>query len=437
MKHFYYAENDLQLGPFTIEELKTKRLKKSTLVWTDGMKDWATAESISELKEILVSEPPPLPKKNYLSQPNEKVKVKQEPTSKGNTKFDPTYKKETEATVFGFILLIIPIILNLTGAITLERTTLAVVALILRIIVTIVVINIATRQNRNSIGWGWFAFFFPSIALIIIGLLKKLRLKIELDGSLTISSQINILLEKANRLFSSARYSECIEVLNKAIEIDNKNLDCIRLRGLAHYHLKNLDSAKSDFEMLINSKAFFSEAFYYLGNIEIQKLNREKAISFWQKAIEQKSEKAQIKLDLYYTFTGEYLLGNSQITKKLTSNHKIDFEVLNYTGGFDEIDLSENLTKLRTELKGYENGLAIELRKTFKSYQFAIAFYEIADIVYNKNEREIELVLTDKKMLKFKYSKSTNEFDQGLKDFCIMYKAKIGKNPTALSNWKD
>ncbi len=27
MKHYYYADNDQQFGPFTIEELKSKRLK--------------------------------------------------------------------------------------------------------------------------------------------------------------------------------------------------------------------------------------------------------------------------------------------------------------------------------------------------------------------------------------------------------------------------
>lgn len=63
MKHYFYSEKDQQLGPFTLDELKTKRLKKSTLVWTEGMKDWAAADSLDELKEMAISEPPPLPKK--------------------------------------------------------------------------------------------------------------------------------------------------------------------------------------------------------------------------------------------------------------------------------------------------------------------------------------------------------------------------------------
>jgi hypothetical protein len=67
MKYYYYAYNDQQLGPFTVEELKAKRLKKSTLVWTEGMQDWASANDIEQLKDILISEPPPLPKNETAS----------------------------------------------------------------------------------------------------------------------------------------------------------------------------------------------------------------------------------------------------------------------------------------------------------------------------------------------------------------------------------
>jgi len=326
MKHYYYADNDLQLGPFTIEELKSKRLKKSILVWTEGMQDWATADSIEELKEILISEPPPLPKKNNTPQTTETIQIKQTPTPIKSTKFDLTYDKETDATLIGILLLIIPVILNLTGVFTFKtvesynqgKAFIAIGSLILRIIITIWVVNIATRQNRNTTGWGLFAFFLPSIALIVIGLLKKLRLRIELDGNLTTKEQIAFLLEKANQLFSQERYAECIEVLNKSIEIDNKNLDCVRLCALANYHLKKFDSAKDDLETLLIAKIFLSEVYYYLGNIAIQNYNREEAITFWEKAIEHRNKKAQVQLDNYNTYTGKYLLSNSQITRKLT-----------------------------------------------------------------------------------------------------------------------
>lgn len=43
-----------------------------------------------------------------------------------------------------------------------------------RIFVTIWIVKIAKRQNRNTTGWGVFAFLIPNLALIIIGLLRKL-----------------------------------------------------------------------------------------------------------------------------------------------------------------------------------------------------------------------------------------------------------------------
>lgn len=432
MKQYYYADNDQQFGPFSIDELKTKRLKKTTLVWTEGMQDWAVADSINELKEILISKPPPLPKKSNTPQTIEIVQIKQSPKLKTSKKYDLAYKKETDATIFGILLIILTVILSLTGVITFEsvRAIVAIILFVLRIAITVWVVNIATRQNRNSTGWGLFAFFFPSVALIVIGLLKKLRLKIELDDSLSDNEKVAILLEKANRLFSNNRYPECIEILNKSIEIDNNNLDCVRLRALANYQLMKIDNAKDDFETLLNAKSFLSEVYYYLGNIAIQNYNREKAVTFWQKAIEHKNEKAQVQLDLYNTFTEKYLLDNSQITQKLASYCNIVLPKSKYIEGLDEIDLSEKLNKLKTELKLYENGIEIKLRKTFKSYHIAIAYYEIDNIIYNDSDKKLELLLVDKNILRFEYNQKY-EYNNSLEKFCIRYMVKTGKEPKA------
>jgi len=439
MKHYYYADNDQQLGPFSFDELKTKRLKKTTLVWTEGMQDWAMADSINELKEILMSTPPPLPKKSNAPQAIETVHIKRSTKPKTSKKYDLAYEKETDATVFGILLIIFSVILSLTGAITFEtiesynqgRAIIAIISLVLRIAITVWVVNIATRQNRNSTGWGWFAFFFPLLALIVIGLLKKLRLKIELDDSLSDNEKVAILLEKANRLFASARYTECKEVLDKSIELDDKNLECIRLRGLTNYQLNSLENSKADFETLVKAESFLSEAYYCLGNIEIQKHNREKAVTFWQQAIEENNENAQVKLDLYNNFTGKYLLNNSQIIRKLTSNYDIFFAGCKYIGGFTELDQSEKLSKLKTELKGNDNGLEVKLRRTFKSYHLAIAYYEIDNIIYNDSDKKLELLLADKNILRFEYSQAKNEYNNGLEKFCIRYMEKTGKEPKA------
>ena len=62
LKYYYFIEeNGQQSGPFTVEELQSKMLRKSTSVWTEGMTEWASAESIEELKSLFIIEPPPPP----------------------------------------------------------------------------------------------------------------------------------------------------------------------------------------------------------------------------------------------------------------------------------------------------------------------------------------------------------------------------------------
>lgn len=94
-------------------------------------------------------------------------------------KYDTTYVKESEATVVGFIFLIVnTIIYSFDLKVVLEEEStfisLLFVGMFFRIIFSIWSIKIASRLNRNELKWGALTFFFPSISLIIIGLLKKI-----------------------------------------------------------------------------------------------------------------------------------------------------------------------------------------------------------------------------------------------------------------------
>lgn len=97
-------------------------------------------------------------------------------------KYDLTYEKENGATVFGIILLIISFILVIVAPFKFENENsydqftvfISISSLVLRIIIVVFVINISKRQNRKPLGWAVLAFFLPSIALIIMGQLKKL-----------------------------------------------------------------------------------------------------------------------------------------------------------------------------------------------------------------------------------------------------------------------
>jgi hypothetical protein len=42
----YYLHDGSISGPFTLDELKAKKITKTTSVWCEGMEDWNTAGSV-------------------------------------------------------------------------------------------------------------------------------------------------------------------------------------------------------------------------------------------------------------------------------------------------------------------------------------------------------------------------------------------------------
>jgi len=188
MKLYFIENKGKQEGPFTVSELKSKKILDKTLVWTEGLDEWAFAEDIDELKAILISSPPPLPqRKTPLNQeetlnfsigiksPFQHEKGTQKKALDIKPKYDDTYEKETSATVTGFVIILFQILI-VGGGIKFgsDYAMVSIMSLILRIIVTIWVVNIVKGQNRNQTSWGFFAFFFPPIALIFAGLQKKI-----------------------------------------------------------------------------------------------------------------------------------------------------------------------------------------------------------------------------------------------------------------------
>ena len=52
MKTFFLFIDDEQQGPFNLEELKTKKITRTTKVWFEGLEDWKNADEIEELKKL-------------------------------------------------------------------------------------------------------------------------------------------------------------------------------------------------------------------------------------------------------------------------------------------------------------------------------------------------------------------------------------------------
>jgi hypothetical protein len=146
-------------------------------------------------------------------------------------KYDPTYLKETDATFIGSIILVSSLLLFIFKPFKFDdinsynqfKAITSIVALILRIFITVWVVNISKRQNRETSGWGIFAFSLPSIALIIIGQQKKIFAKFEIDNLLSNEENSLILSEKAQVFLNDKKFNECIRFSERAIEFDSNN----------------------------------------------------------------------------------------------------------------------------------------------------------------------------------------------------------------------
>ena len=60
MKDYFYSDGENQLGPFSLENLKTKSISKESLIWHDELDDWTKASDLEELKDMFKISPPPL-----------------------------------------------------------------------------------------------------------------------------------------------------------------------------------------------------------------------------------------------------------------------------------------------------------------------------------------------------------------------------------------
>jgi hypothetical protein len=68
MEYYLIDEKNQQIGPFTIEQLKTKGVQRKTKVWCEGMENWTDAEQVPELMNSL-NLPPPTPSSSSSSSP--------------------------------------------------------------------------------------------------------------------------------------------------------------------------------------------------------------------------------------------------------------------------------------------------------------------------------------------------------------------------------
>jgi hypothetical protein len=102
MEKYYLHNGTENSGPFDLEELKTRKITKTTPVWCEGMEDWKNAEEIEALQRILVAIPPPI-----------KPMIIEPVTQKGGKKTKNSkilgLSQSTFYTLIGIIILIVAI----------------------------------------------------------------------------------------------------------------------------------------------------------------------------------------------------------------------------------------------------------------------------------------------------------------------------------------
>ena len=73
MKKYYTHNGTNQEGPFSIDDLREKKIAPETQIWYEGISDWKQAKNISELNKIFKKGPPPF-KKEKTTSPKSKEK---------------------------------------------------------------------------------------------------------------------------------------------------------------------------------------------------------------------------------------------------------------------------------------------------------------------------------------------------------------------------
>jgi hypothetical protein len=141
---------------------------------------------------------------------------------------DNTYRKELEAAVVGFCVLVIPLFFDVLEWFDFRdeeshRQADVIYTFIKILIATAIafwVVKIAKRQNRNEILWGVLAFILPGLILIIIGLLNKKPLVIKLDTNLSAHDQSEVLISKAKGFKKDGRFHEALVLLEEIKKIN-------------------------------------------------------------------------------------------------------------------------------------------------------------------------------------------------------------------------
>jgi tetratricopeptide (TPR) repeat protein len=99
-------------------------------------------------------------------------------------------------------------------------------------------------------------------------------------------------LLKGYRLHRQKSYTEALEELNKAVDLDPRNAEAYYWRGRTLVNLGRLDQGVEDFKAAVRFKPGYSEAYDHLGWLAAKQGQVNEAIAYLTKSIEFKPENA-------------------------------------------------------------------------------------------------------------------------------------------------
>lgn len=430
---YYFSNNDQQFGPFTLDELKGKKITKTTLVWKEGMENWELAENVEELKGIAISVPPPLPNpQNTNAKSNSTIPS----FSKMNSDEEPYIPfeeyKEDVALMIGITLIVCGGFIYFINNNSSHNSDLdqlhgfiMVALLLVRIGICYYATQIADRLNRNQTLWGILGFLFPGISMVILGALKRKEKEIVLDHSAPKKIQVEKLIEQAKKYLTEEQYSTAIKFLNKALHIDKDSIPAKFYKAEIYFKKGFHKEAKNIFSLIYNDSSFGTMSNYYIANILIEDKNFEEAKSYLQKALLGKNNDAKLLNDKYYLFQGKYLLNESDTSLKVASYSGYGNSVCKYKSGIAEIDQQNSKVVENNTVYISKYGIVCQFQKLNGENYIAVRYSEIESALHSENE--IILNLINGIQLKLYSSDKGNAVNETYKDIVKNYKNFTGK----------
>lgn len=346
--------------------------------------------------------------------------------------YDPNYSKEIEASIVGGIILIIsilfikfPIEFDNINSYKKFRIISLVASSILRISISFWIINIAKRQNRNTFIWGLFALFFPSISLIIIGLLNKLKYNLKINSALTSIENFYALEKEGDDLIKLERYKEA-EIIYQYI-YENYEINDSIIFKLSDLYFKNgkFNNSESLLLLILDTEKYSDISNYYLGFISMKKGNISKALEHLEISANNNFIKSTILKNIILQSKIQKFDFNSQknefgLTNILNNSINIEIETLSF------FELSSNHSQINLVL--YENYIVINFFVSifsFKKESFLLNYRMINNLERIENTK-YSFMLNNGKTLLLRFNTTydiAKEYEKMILEKMIYFKS--------------